>query len=525
MTRRWKTEKHGDEDTIIFVIQSDIHSPYGTGFSFIVKPSQDSHNLPYDTLGVRTLLHEYKYETDQPRNPNVTLSLDNSANLLLVDYQPHNLHLFSLFDDLSKVGDCYVSYDVVGWWADRTQDPFNEITASMPADTQTELFNAAMKRLNMQLPAGVTPTFPCRLLVSGQLKDIHYRMDPDDDDTSITPIVFQSLDSIQLAVANTASEALNLLFTTSFLPNASPSSFEQWVKVLNAMTNAELDTLDGLDGERLCDAFTHRTAFRRTKDYSKYAIKPSKVGTAEPLTDSRTDPSLFISQAAEAPNGNSDDSNNTLPPLPLSVALQLDQLNSLSIEVSQRQRLVKRRQWDLSVAWWRHNTNQSTDEENYLKECMTELVAQQKTLVDKASAFDGLITSLNQWAASQSEKLSLVDEPAESFFQHEDPVLLMTNVGNSWPDKYTDPLVCSILKPDLDAPPVDDWTRLDPDMQPFAWLLVSNPAKSIAWGEVQPWFPLLVDYTLRWTCVPFNQFDAQGRRWWSAAVRHQFVRA
>ncbi len=481
-------------------------------------------------------------ETSQ-QNPSQflkSLTAVSNGDVSFTAFQSYHQNVFSFYDPLTGIDQDTVSYFVLGWYSDLSQDL---IFLLKPTSGVKDIWNDWYGKLQHDylcefdgIPFQNNPTDSDKANITNLYNNLQrtvcHGMSTailwDRSSTKAPPSKEDQVDkaNLNLAFGNTAFDALEVL--TQKLPGSIPSL------LLKAFNQGLLKRLEEMDGEEILAQEQHQTGFSSVSGGMQWTI----VSEENQDTDQTIDTSL-----------------------PDDVIAKLDKLNQSQADLEIKNRFLQNAQWDLYMLWCKHNRVDQEVSDYFSNPPTTTLADLEKTLdpttdtsfltrvVSLQQAVNTLQTDIQSQCnilAAELQKLPvplvLKSKPAENFWKPRDPVVLITGIQSPGLES-TDSTSCRVpsqlnalnIQYDLNGAktqksttniPVLDISKI-PSTANFLWkefLLVDNiicsggenltsadpnyflPSIGIEKWQ-QPWSPLFLEWKINWHSILFTNWQ------------------
>ncbi|MBS0349971.1 MAG: hypothetical protein JSR33_02090 [Proteobacteria bacterium] len=289
-----------------WVIESD-YVDFSLGNTSAAIPDPDPEKMRQTYMGRCTSLEKWLQGT---YSSPITLNAVSNSNIHFSVYQPYCENVFSFVDTLNDVAETdTLSYLVTGWYADRNQDPLDQVTGF-------ENFNKLLTTLKWQVQSSGEQTANstlCHGMVyglawnrKGPLPPMQKRFEPD---------------TLKLAVGSNALDAFTALV-------GQMQDFPELKTLLEAFNQGNLAKIGLPEAPEEITRHLHQDEFGHRQKDCIWVIKSTKSQHDSDLDDS---PLGLTKQQAGL----------------------LDELNIQQRSLDTYQRLLEKNQWDLYALWWK----------------------------------------------------------------------------------------------------------------------------------------------------------------------------
>ncbi|KAH0489974.1 hypothetical protein TgHK011_001461 [Trichoderma gracile] len=440
-----------------------------------------------------------------------------------VDYQPHNMGVFSLFDDLkdwvNDGGSATFDYAIVGYHADPRDDPL---------------------MLDRSLPAGKPPLKNKDIMAALELVLDNRK---DDDPGKDGALQFLNAEASKEGRTFTYGVLRNVRFDRNSVRHLDAPSIKLQEDVYSHQPIAVgLDTLDALA------AYLHVALQGTTSSHAQNLLsqivmlvaREDDVDTQRKAADQVANHS-WISQKEGTvwhfPEKNQWDQKT--PAVTDEHRMALSKLNNIQAQfdacVREEEQLLQK----LYGCWWNAMgvrnlpTNVLTLRRERIKNEATALSSRLLILSDKKKALQLEVgkekAALEYMLGGGSKRTNLITIPSPGFGRHQDPVVLLAGAKSGWPADFSKPLPVRLASEIAVGEPPCDWHEwIDKFMadvrEPLQAILREfseaddakrrdgNWRKSPYVGmenmnNTQGWFPLFIEWEIEYYHIPFSNWD------------------
>ncbi|KAJ0166836.1 hypothetical protein CTA2_5663 [Colletotrichum tanaceti] len=486
-------------------------------------------------IGLKKTLRDYTPDPDAPRR--VPLTIVESGNDLFADFQPHNVSVLSLHDDLgfgtaSEIKDATLNYLIVGFHGQLEHDPLR-VADSVKADdlpTYGKLLDACAMDLVDSAPVqgpsrsawldAKADATSARVVCHGTLRGVPFRRPGLEFDLEAESPSIQLQDLVRkqhpVAVGTNTLDALLAFLRVRYADDAQGRSRTD--QMLSKMVQLIVAS-DNIDAQEKAEDQI------ATNDWV-----PSSSG---------------VVWSVSKPERETDENTASLALTPAEVQA-LAELNEWEAVVAamlrEKQHLCRR----LFFRWWNamevRGTALDATQQGH-KAAITALLGEIKDLDDALDkALEAASRAKDKVKAERPSTLVLEAVSAPSFGVHRDPTVLFAGVPSGWPTGFADKVKVR-LSTQLPATPelqpfsqqlnMPEWsdlvTKHFPEMAPFVRQIAPealgsgsgsaiSPASAYSaeegFGPGQGWFPLFIEWEVEYHHIPFDSWlfarDADG---------------
>ncbi|KAF8806759.1 hypothetical protein BYT27DRAFT_7166923 [Phlegmacium glaucopus] len=380
-------------------------------------------------IGFKQPLDDWTESTDSKilRAP---LSVLNSVNPLLADYQPHNSNVFSMIDNFAYddgtsrpayLESAKANYYVIGWHPHTRDDPFHLFDQPLPYPTHADRLNACFMKFADSSSSNVSDWAESSLslndlthtIAHGAIYEVEWDLNkkpakvPADDIArsynACSPVAV-GVNPIDALLAVTHAHALTVDSNKSSNDDSKPDPLAQDILSLQTLIiKQEEDPDSQLQGADIL--------------YDSY-FKPSDGGQRWHVSGTAT--------------GTEDGKRPTIP-----AAQELKDLNTVNeyqLALDHCTREMKWLQWLIWAEWWKFVTYRrprTEDEKEDIKVKVDDMFNRHSELNSQTSIWKtrmSNIISLYNWECVASPR----------FYGSRDPTLLLCGIKSGWPTDYDD---------------------------------------------------------------------------------------
>lgn len=497
-----------------------------------IKPGTDV-NIPEQAevfIGLKEDADKWTEKGDNTQGVDrVKLSLLNSGNNLFADYQPHNSNVFSMLDNFGYTGadgnPAYLtaataSYYVIGWHSDATKDPLYMTPPPPPpppAPTRGDRLSSLQMQFtdpkNASVPPWTLETTSSRIICHGAIYTVLW--DAANKPKHVPADIHSDLlnSTLPISIGTTPLDAL-LAYIRAHVSKADPeiANLERDLIALQTLLIAQEAGVDA--HHEACDVLLNSN-YSRQSGGKHFHLSGGDAGI-EPLDN---------------------------------VKDALATLNQTQFAADLLGRALKRKRWDMFSWWWRYISDIAPDTAMYNSKA-TELTT-------TIGQYETQLHALQKLIANPDPVLKDAQPGVlgSGFFQGKDPTLLVGGIESGWPTDYLDKLFVRLDTQVVSGTPVmmpKGWTdyvsavignmpgqlktaaialsneflllKADggakPTPPPTGTVLplyhdqgayVDNPIWRDRWNDMQPWFPLFMEWEAEYTHVPYELWSLEER--------------
>ena len=249
---------------------------YRKGF----QPNPDPKSpIKVATLGIPFPLNDWKERAAET----MFLTAVAPSNAVFTAYYPHNMGVFSFYDDLKGIDKDTLSYYVIGWYS----DPRKDVLASWPSQPNPDqAYQDLLTQLGWTVKGGSEQKARTSLYEGAvfQLSWNRTGKPPAKDPLQ----AIRDTGRLNAAVGNTTIDAFTSLIAVQLQAKGhKPEEVEQVVELLRAFQYDFLQTINEVNGDALLQQRIHQAWFGSRPGGYRWTIVPkeSDTGTPAVLTD------------------------------------------------------------------------------------------------------------------------------------------------------------------------------------------------------------------------------------------------
>lgn len=486
---RWMVIRHLDMDSVLpieakthmsefqaFVVESDwLRSVNDPGMDtkdlevdvspFVNVPDspdgEDSINSQAEMFIGRKTPAETWSENQNAAAHSVKLTVMNSSNPLLADYQPHNSNVFSLIDNFPYTDDtskflegATASYYVIGWHRDAGDDPFTTSGGAQPpllqgrlSDCLMELQKTGVKDIDDSLKTYVEQNaVQGRALCHGAMYNVKYS-------TKTLPVNNKANDAAthirtnqSIAVGGTALDGL-LAFLREHDSRGDRKDLQTVESDILSIQSFLLSQEEDYDSQVAAQDMMYTQNFTKSEGGTHWHFQFT-----------------------------SDDAINTEPTIPTETQLQqLQELNSAQRSLDTADRAAKRLRWELFSEWWKYVSDR--DQETRKGICAANVQKIMGDLTPLVTDKTGVIATLAGKIADLSTKIPCKSGTMDRYHSQKDPTLIIGGLESGWPTDFLDKLQVRLNSPGNPQLNKQVVTKVDPSLP--GWGDISSFANGI----------------------------------------------
>ncbi|KAK0713176.1 hypothetical protein B0T26DRAFT_804057 [Lasiosphaeria miniovina] len=441
------------------------------------------------------------------------LNVMENGHEFFADYQPHNMGVFSFFDNLDGAQDVTVDYTVVGFHSRVADDPL-AVSGTPPAG-----LTYAQLLYNMSLvpDSGSAADFlgapvgkQGRTLTHGLLREVRFR--PNSSFLHAPSVELQDLvyNHQPIAVGLHTLDALAAFLHVSIGHDDEDDSAAAAAHTMLAQLVMLIARDDDVDSQR--------RAADETAMYGWVALRPGTVWQLPKSGD-------------KAEGGGA----SSKPPDDQVAALA--SLNEAQLRVDTCHRELSQLVQDLFGAWWNAvglrkfpnvHKKRCEDVQKAAKEIKQRMEVLNPAAGLAQKAIDGTFKPALEKLLGATK--TLVASTARAHGRHQDPTLLFAGAESGWPKGFADPLtvrLASDIAPSSEDGSFDATMRLldgasecvsDPLKRLMREFVEFDPARRASWTrnpyadmesmrDRQGWFPLFMEWEVEYYHIPFSMWE------------------
>lgn len=508
----------------------DVGEDYESGTSPAMDTSRPIEDQPLLRMGRARPLAQINTMTEG-RGYRVPFNSFELGHEYFADYAPHNMGVFSYFDNLEGIDAELVDYSVIGFHSSaKESDPLTFVDShrlipdgpraseddedELELMSNKELLDALHLKFSQDTPAAAnferaSASIAGRTLTQGILRNVRWSRT---DSRGMTwPAALLQGD---VYAENPISVGLHMLdaletylhFAMSGNPGAQATT-QSALSQLVIRIMAEKDDPDSL-----------RKAAEDAASQS-FLARPQGIAWALPKEEGETIPK--------------DAAKDLVPRLKI--------LNQSQVVVNTCAREIKQLIQSLYACWWNAASLRKVPLQEH-QPARDKIRTEARKIVARLDELDKCIKKTQNSVHSAKEvlkgligKKELEAIPTSPFGQHQDPTVLMAGAKSGWPDKFNETLpvrLASEISPDASTVVTQDEAWLESEFKdisrPVVSLLreleapspkgVSNPYEAVEdMNNTQGWFPLFLEWELEYYHVPFDRWrlesDQDTGRW------------
>lgn len=491
-------------------------------------------------IGKKTAVEDWHEEGDA--QPRVNLTLLGSSNQLFPDYQPHNSNVFSIVDPfeydtgdldeqggkiMGKLEEATASYYVMGWHSSDVKDPMHIEAA--PENREARMA-AHMMELKNDATKGIagwkTSRDPCRILCHGAMYGVGWSNKGKPKHVPADKACAQLTSKLPIAIGTTPMDALLTYVNShkSFDPD-DIKEIEVTISTLQRLLHARDD---GVDAQREVADMVMNWNHMQFQGGKRFFL--SGDGKAD-----HNDETVGTANGSK-PTQPTDDEKALLR-----------ELNRCQIFLDAQNRVFKRLQWQMFSMWWKY----LSDVDGQSRKDSLKLQVQ-GVLTPKLDNVKGKIQSYQTKIAELLKKLPTATSGVQQpFTQTRDPTLLVGGIKSGWPDEFLKKVKVRIASQItgsyelLDSISEGMIGKIPKTLRPaarsllheFAALAPDGPALNKdyveplyhdrdvtadstefpeppwrdRWENIQPWFPLFLEWEGEYTHIPYDHWELDNR--------------
>jgi hypothetical protein len=390
-------------------------------------------------------------------------------------YQPGHQNIFSLHDPLAGIDNASVSYSVMGWYADVTQDPLPQLWDGLkkqnpdkqPADLIKQWIDALQQQYSWPVQGVSQETLlqyapTIQTVCHGSAHAINWVRSAEAPSSKQDSVY---MDQMKIAIGSNGIEALNALLATQDQLAIPPALLQAFLH------DGILEDFEELDVDERLLAKQHRAGFSKEPAGLLWELIDQRQSTAAPVKE-----------------------------LPGELVGALNQLNQSQQDLEAAERLLHALQWQVYALWWKSGSAKSlmdNDEEVDMLNAVVETVQkelddtvvnsfvqqvkqQAQTVTTRTAARDTVYQTLHQLVGDKNTKYpdyQVMYQSNAEFWQPSDPVILLTHVQS----------------PGLNQTPANFTTRLSNQFATQATYRDSqNNSQTITWKSLEAKAPTLI---------------------------------
>lgn len=497
-------------------------------------------------IGKKTVVQDWHEEGDA--KPRVNLTLLGSSNQLFPDYQPHNSNVFSIVDPfeydtglldnqnekiMGKLEEATASYYILGWHSSDAKDPMHVVAA--PEDREARMAAHVMELIKdgtTGLSEWKTSQDACRILCHGAMYGVNWSSKGKPKHMPADKACAQLTSKLPIAVGTTPMDAL-LTYVNSH-KSFDPTDIKEIETTISTLQRLLHARDDGVDAQREVADMVVNWNHMQFQGGSRFFFSGDKQ-KADDKTTEKDKPVDVVN----------DGSKMTQPTINEKALLR--ELNRCQRLLDASNRAYKRLQWRMFSMWW----NYLSDVDGLSKKDDIKPQVQQ-VLTPKLDKLKGKIQTYQTKIVDLMKQLpaaaSGVQQP---FAQTRDPTLLVGGIKSGWPDEFlkkvkvrvalqiagSNDLLDSFSEamigklPDMLQPAARSLLHEFDKLAPGAPALDKDYVEPLyhdrdvtadpvefpelpwrdRWENIQPWFPLFLEWEGEYTHIPFDHWELDSR--------------
>ncbi|KAF5540891.1 hypothetical protein FNAPI_10412 [Fusarium napiforme] len=443
------------------------------------------------------------------------------------DYQPHNMGVFSFFDDLAGLDDVVVDYMIMGYHADPDEDPL--FLSRQPVDGESpvlnsELLDALSLLVDRRIPDGIAfldakADVTSRTLTHGLLRNLDFNRKSCKLEAPSVALQMAMYKHQPVAVGLHTMDALAAYLYVSL--EEADDNTQEGLHVTSRLINQLLMLTareDDVDSQR-----------KAADEVASYGWIGQAEGTHWQLPKNEDE-------------GRTQSANHTTKPILDEQKTALLKLNDKQTSLDACTREMRQILQRLFGCWWnalglkKITPEVHKDRREKIKATAVELSARFGRLYTLTNALKSQVTAHKEALEASlvgPGRKRLVAIPAVEYGYFQDPSVVVVGAKSGWPAGFSDKLsvrLASEIAPALDSE--IKWPVVGDMQEGFESLArefkETNVEKRLGWKEnpyaaiedsqgLQGWFPLFLEWEVEYYHVPFKHWlfepDETTGRW------------